>query len=189
MILISEWKVTVVPRIAPLVPVWVHVTGVPPPLRHFLGLWAVGSVIGATQDVDLVCLRRRGIIRIQTAVLSKKIFKKKDGARAYASSDVFVKLDGFEFRYELEEDDYVPDEDFIPRIWDHHDNGPDNGANHDEMLPDNDANKKVKNIISNGGSTSSTTNMDTSIPMQTFAIGSVHSNLQVDSLFSFRKGG
>ena len=38
----SEWKVEEVSSILPLQPVWVHVTGVPPPLRHFLGLWAVG---------------------------------------------------------------------------------------------------------------------------------------------------
>ncbi|KAF6996945.1 hypothetical protein CFC21_013219 [Triticum aestivum] len=82
MIAISEWKSKndVKPAYNPLKPVWVHVTGVPPPLRHFLGLWAVGSVIGATQDVDLICLRRRGIVRIQVAVLNLNIFKKEDNA-------------------------------------------------------------------------------------------------------------
>ena len=40
--------------------VWVHVQGVPYPLRHFLGLWVVGSLIGTTLDVDLVTLRSRG---------------------------------------------------------------------------------------------------------------------------------
>ena len=44
----SEWKVEEAPLLLPLQLVWVHVTGVPPPLHHFLGLWAVGSVIGAT---------------------------------------------------------------------------------------------------------------------------------------------
>ena len=78
-IAISEWKSEsdVRPSYNPLKPVWVHVTGVPPPLRHFLDLWAVGSVISATQDVDLVCLRRRGIVRIQVAVLNLNMFKKR----------------------------------------------------------------------------------------------------------------
>ncbi|XBJ27559.1 hypothetical protein VPH35_004806 [Triticum aestivum] len=73
-----EWKVEEVPSLLPLQTVWVHVTGVPPPLRHFLGLWAVGSVIGATQDVDLVCLRRHGIVWIQVAVHNMNIFTKND---------------------------------------------------------------------------------------------------------------
>lgn len=38
----SEWKVEEVPSLLPLQTVWVHVTGVPPPLRHFLSLWEVG---------------------------------------------------------------------------------------------------------------------------------------------------
>jgi hypothetical protein len=32
----------------------VHVDGVPHTARHFLGFWAVGSLIGTTLDVDLV---------------------------------------------------------------------------------------------------------------------------------------
>ena len=44
--------------------VWVHVQGVPYPVRHFLGIWAVGSLIGTTLDVDLVTLWSRGIVRI-----------------------------------------------------------------------------------------------------------------------------
>jgi len=54
--------------------------------------------------------RRHGIVWIQIAVLSKSIFKKEDDSGAFISSDAFVRLDGYEFRYVLEEDDYVPDE-------------------------------------------------------------------------------
>jgi hypothetical protein len=32
----------------------VHVDAVPHTVSHFLGLWAVGSLIGVTLDVDLV---------------------------------------------------------------------------------------------------------------------------------------
>jgi hypothetical protein len=49
-------------------PVWVQVDGVPYTVRHFHGLWVVGSLIGTTQDVDLVTLRSKGIVRILIAM-------------------------------------------------------------------------------------------------------------------------
>jgi hypothetical protein len=45
-------------------PVWVHVDGVPDSVRHFLGLWAVGTLIGSTLDVDLYSLRARGLLEV-----------------------------------------------------------------------------------------------------------------------------
>ena len=163
----SEWKVEEVSLILPLQPVWVHVTGVPPPLRHFLGLWAVGSVIGATQDVDLVCLRRHGIVRIQVAVHSLDIFSKKDGSdEASVSSDVYIKLNGYAFRFVLEEEDFVPDVDFIPRIWENHDNGHDDGANRDEDMPDRDANKRSKCIQAVDQNSASGSQVSAAVPIQ-----------------------
>jgi hypothetical protein len=61
---ISTWKVQEIPHIFELKPVWVHVEGVPYSVRHFHGLWAVGSLIGTTLDVDLVTLRSRGVVRL-----------------------------------------------------------------------------------------------------------------------------
>jgi hypothetical protein len=56
--------------------VWVTVTKVPRALRSFLPLWAVGTMIGATQKVDIHHLRRTGEVRILVAVLDiKKIPK------------------------------------------------------------------------------------------------------------------
>lgn len=181
-IAISEWKANEVPQILPLQPVWVHVAGVPPPFRHFLGLWAVGSVIGTTQDVDLVCLRRGGIVRIQVAVLTKNIFMKHDGIDgASVSPGVFVNLNGYEFRYVLEEDDYVPDDDFIPRIWDHHDDGPDNGANRDADIPDRDASKRAKNDAK-GTSSSSANPVDTPVPMQINSLVTAYDTVPVQTI-------
>jgi hypothetical protein len=48
--------------------VWVTVTKVPRALRSFLPLWAVGSIIGATQKVDMLHLRATGQVRILVAV-------------------------------------------------------------------------------------------------------------------------
>ena len=53
----KHWKSEKLPHRYEIIPIWVHVHGVPCALRHFWGLWAVGSVIGATLDVDLLCLR------------------------------------------------------------------------------------------------------------------------------------
>jgi hypothetical protein len=63
--------------------VWVTVTKVPRPLRSFLPLWAVGSIIGATQKVDMLHLRATGQVRIQVAVYD---------AKKYRSSLMFVSV-------------------------------------------------------------------------------------------------
>jgi hypothetical protein len=49
--------------------VWVTITKVPRALRSFLPLWVVGTMIGATQKVDIHHLRRMGEVRILVAVL------------------------------------------------------------------------------------------------------------------------
>jgi hypothetical protein len=59
---VSIWKALDVPHNFELQQVWVHVEGVPHTVRHFLGLWAVGSLIGTTLDVDLVSLRSLGVV-------------------------------------------------------------------------------------------------------------------------------
>jgi hypothetical protein len=56
--------------------VWVTVTKVPRVLRSFLPLWAVGTIIGATQKVDVYHLRQTGEVRILVAVLDVKKYQK-----------------------------------------------------------------------------------------------------------------
>jgi hypothetical protein len=53
---VSSWRREDVPPIFVMKPTWVHVDGVPHTIRHFHGLWALGSLIGSTLDVDLVSL-------------------------------------------------------------------------------------------------------------------------------------
>jgi hypothetical protein len=55
--LVSSWVHQDVKPEFVMDPVWVHVDGVPDFVRHFLVLWAVGSLIGTTLDVDLFYLR------------------------------------------------------------------------------------------------------------------------------------
>jgi hypothetical protein len=52
--------------------VWVTVTKVPRALRSFLPLWAVGTMIGDTQKVDIHHLRRTREVRILVVVLDIK---------------------------------------------------------------------------------------------------------------------
>ncbi|XP_039787727.1 uncharacterized protein LOC120654283 [Panicum virgatum] len=59
--------------------VWVTVTKVPRLLRSFLPLWAVGTIIGETQKVDIYHLRQTGEVRILVAAFDvKKIPKYVD---------------------------------------------------------------------------------------------------------------
>ena len=122
----KPWRSEEIPHRFELLPNWVHVQGVPHALRHFLGLWAVGSMIGMTLDVDLLCLRRRGIVRIQVAVLNLVAFKRS--TVGFLSSDVVVQRKGYELRYNLEKLDFRVDADLVPRVWEH---GDDPGATKD----------------------------------------------------------
>ena len=57
---ITAWRSQKVPHKIELQKIWLHVEGVPHTVRHFMGLWAVGTLMGKTLDVDLFTLRRRG---------------------------------------------------------------------------------------------------------------------------------
>jgi hypothetical protein len=98
-----------------LQPFWVQVEGVPHLVHHFHGLWAVGSLVGATQDVDLVTLRSRGIVRIHVAMMDTAIFDTSfDASGAYARAMVLIRLNGYEFRFCHEPAGSVPDPKFKP---------------------------------------------------------------------------
>jgi hypothetical protein len=115
---ISALRTTEVPHKAELEKVWLHVEGVPHTLRHFLGLWEVGSLVGKTVDVDLTSLKRKAILRIQVAMLQAGVLgDPSDEARPIAKTYVVVKFKAFEFRFRREPTDYVPELDFVPFIW------------------------------------------------------------------------
>jgi hypothetical protein len=117
-ICISAWRYAEVPHKVELEKVWLHVEGVPHTLRHFLGLWAVGSLVGKTVDVDLMSLRWRAVVRIQVAMLQAGVLgDPSDEARPIAKEDAVVKFKAFEFRFRRNPADYVPEPDFVPLIW------------------------------------------------------------------------
>lgn len=115
---VTAWKPTDIPHKFELEQVWLHVEGVPHNVRHFWGLWAVGSLMGKTLDVDLISLRRRGVVRVLVGMFDTTKFAKmldKDGA--CVKSDVVLKLKGYEFRFRREPTDYIPESDFVPFVW------------------------------------------------------------------------
>ena len=97
---VSAWKNDAITPILELIQVWVHVEGVPHGLRHFLGLWGVGLFIGQTIDVDLLSLRRRGLVRILVGIYDTSPFLTEDTDEPKAVPSVMVvKLQGYQFKF------------------------------------------------------------------------------------------
>lgn len=57
--------------------VWVRVSGIRKALREYLNLWAVGSILGSTQVVDMKTTRKNDFGRICVAVLDPKLLPKE----------------------------------------------------------------------------------------------------------------
>jgi hypothetical protein len=53
--------------------VWIQFTGLPPYLRDYLIIWAVGSIMGVTKEVDMEFTRRHGISRVQVMVMNPNL--------------------------------------------------------------------------------------------------------------------
>ena len=84
-------------------------SSVPRALRHFLGLWSVGSLIGTTIDVDLLALRRRGIIRILVGMADVECFDKcADEDGPCLKSDGVLRMKGYEFTFRPKPAEFVP---------------------------------------------------------------------------------
>ncbi|XP_066396428.1 uncharacterized protein [Miscanthus floridulus] len=97
--------------------VWVTVTKVPRALRAFIPLWAVGSIIGTTQKVDMIHLRATGQVRILVAVLdAKKIPELADVCVGAAIYRLFFKPDDTPqvVASDPDDDDLLSDQDKQP---------------------------------------------------------------------------
>jgi hypothetical protein len=53
--------------------VWVQFNGLPSELCDFVIIWAVGSILGITKDVDMVFTRKHEICRMQVLVLDPNL--------------------------------------------------------------------------------------------------------------------
>jgi hypothetical protein len=115
----SVWQAQDVAHSFELEQVWVHVDGVPHTVRHFLGLWAVGSLVCTTLDVDLVSLRSLGVVRVIVAMMDQKYLDKFNEARGCACLAVTatIKMKGYDLFFHREKPDFVPDPRFTPFFW------------------------------------------------------------------------
>ena len=73
---------------------WVNIFGVPFEIRSFLPLWAVGTIIGATQKVDLRYTKRMGVVRLLVGVTNvDKIPESVDIVVGDGLYEIFFKVD------------------------------------------------------------------------------------------------
>jgi hypothetical protein len=49
--------------------IWVQMSRLPSDLRDFLTIWAVGTILGVTKDVDMIFTRMFNTSRMQVLVL------------------------------------------------------------------------------------------------------------------------
>lgn len=107
--------------------VWVKVYRLRKKLREYLTLWAVGSLLGATQMVDMKTTRKNTFGRIFMAVLSPKLVPRR--------VDVVIGDHYFELEFELEKKGYDEsgDEVEIEQGGDGGDDKEDGGQEEDEL--------------------------------------------------------
>ncbi|KAJ1283841.1 hypothetical protein BS78_03G158000 [Paspalum vaginatum] len=115
---ISEWQnASSVPHSYKIDEVWVHISGVPHVWRHYLVFWALGTVIGATLDVDMLTYRKKGIIRVLVGVLDKTqlpfiiirvLVGVLDKTQLPFTIDLVFGKDGYDITYTLEDESFVP---------------------------------------------------------------------------------
>jgi hypothetical protein len=116
---IGIWQAQDVPHSFELEPIWVHVEGVPHTVRHFLGFWVVGSLVGTTLDVDLVSLCGLGVVRILVAMMQPKYLDKLNDACGCACLGVtaLIKMKGYDLFFHREKPYFVHDPGFTPFFW------------------------------------------------------------------------
>jgi hypothetical protein len=74
--------------------VWIRVYGLRKELREFLELWAVGTMLGSTQTVDMETTRKNNFGRVLVAVLNPSLIPKE--------LDVVIADHYFELEFEVE---------------------------------------------------------------------------------------
>jgi hypothetical protein len=81
-------------------------------------MWAVGTLVETTLDVNLVTLWTRGIIRISVSMVNPKALEKHvDVSGPYNGVAYVVKLKLYEFFFHREASYFVPDPTFVPYFW------------------------------------------------------------------------
>jgi hypothetical protein len=116
---------------------WIHITGVPHAWRHFLCFWALGNVIGATLEVDLLTYRKKGVIRVLVGMMNRD--------KLPLVTDLVFGTAGFDITFTPEAEDFVPTS--LPSAGNnppsHEDGGLGKGNNQEDAY--DPASKKLKN--------------------------------------------
>ncbi|OQU90688.1 hypothetical protein SORBI_3001G028301 [Sorghum bicolor] len=90
--------------------VWVRVRCIREPLREFLILWAVGSLLGSTQTVDMETTRKNEFGRILIAVLDPKLIPRR--------LDVVIGDHYFDLEFEVEKRGFDENGEEVDVDWD-----------------------------------------------------------------------
>jgi hypothetical protein len=115
---ISKWETQDIQPKFDLPQLWVHVEGVPHTVRHFHGLWAIGSLLGTTVDVDLPTLYNQNVVRVLVAMMNPDTLNKhKDEKGYYVDATVILKLKGYDFRFRKQAAGFQPDPMYSPFFW------------------------------------------------------------------------
>jgi hypothetical protein len=138
----TEWKEGEDPSPAyELDLVWLHITGVPYAWRHYLTFWALGTVIGSTQQVDMHTYRQKGVVRVQVGILNRDQFP--------YTTDLVFGTKGYEITFTVEKDEFVPG--VIP-VEDHSSNEDSGNGNEGKPGSDSAQNKDKKQKNESGSS-------------------------------------
>jgi hypothetical protein len=99
--------------------VWAQFTGLPPHLCDYLVIWAIGSILGVTKDVDMVFTQRFDISHVEVLVMNPNLILQ--------SVNVVIGENLYELKFRVE----LAGETSNPQLMemDHFDN---DGSNHRE---------------------------------------------------------
>jgi hypothetical protein len=92
--------------------VWIQVTKLPSELRDFLTIWAIGTILGVTKDVDMNFTRKFNRARLQVLVLDPSIIP--------ISVDVVIGDNIYELHFKVEPEE-MQDEPKLLEMDDDHD--------------------------------------------------------------------
>jgi hypothetical protein len=153
---------------------WVHVEGVPHSLRHFHGLWAIGSLLGTTVDVDLPTLYNQNVVRVLVAMMSPDMLNKHQDEKGHiVDVTVTLKLQGYDFRCRKQKAGFQPDSSYSPLFW----RGKEDGLEEEDP---NTANGNGSLPLLNGASSSQVLSMDIDGARSSSSKASMQASMTVD---------
>jgi hypothetical protein len=135
--------------------VWFHITGIPHAWRHYLTFWALGTVVGSTQQVDMHTFRQKGVVRVQVGILNRDQFP--------YTTDLVFGTKGYEITFALEKEDFIPAD--FP-LEDHRSKEDSGNGTEGRSDSDNMQNRDKKQKNDSSSSDKNSGNLSGPVPMQ-----------------------